>query len=74
MSNNLKFKIGDTIFFLHNKKVLSTIIREIVVHYSVKGKDVKYLCASETNKSSIVMLKIDEQDAFSTKQELLDSL
>jgi hypothetical protein len=73
MSNNLKFKIGNEIFFLHNKKVLTTIVREITIHYSSKGKTVTYLCSKE-DKGSIVMLKIDENDAFATKQELLDSL
>lgn len=77
MKIETKFDEGDTIFFLHNKKVLKSVVQGFKVERLPKnGKDHKteitYLCNSESDQ--LVNLKVSEQDAYASKEQLLKSL
>lgn len=76
MTIETKFNINDKIFFLSNNKSCTSTVRGMKIHVSYCPEeidtDVVYLCNDEANSS--VFLKVDEKDAFPSKEELLKSL
>jgi len=84
MDIKTKFNIGDTIWFLHDNKVIETIIRKARIEISNKAPnaehgevsivlEVIYLCNREDAKATI-NVKVEEQFAFKSKSDLLKSL
>lgn len=76
MTIETKYNMYDDIFFLSNKKACQSKIRgmKITVNSSPIEiiNDIVYLC--NTDSDSNVFIKVSEQDAFKTKEELLKSL
>lgn len=62
----------DKIFFIHERKVIESIVQHIRIEIDEDGVFVLYLCNSESQKN--VNIKVEEQHAFKTKAELLKSL
>lgn len=77
MKIETKFNIYDDIFFLNNnKKVSSMKIRGVKIHVTSNEieivEEVTYLCNNDADAR--VHIKVLEQDAYSSKKELLKSL
>lgn len=73
MKIETKFNIGDTIFFLHENRVLESIIRSIKI--DVKEPDdfnIIYVCNKD--EDSVVGIKVNEGIVFGSKKQLLSSL
>lgn len=75
-----KFKEGDTIWFIHNSKAIETIVKGIKIdrHQSKADpeniiQEITYLCGKNENET-IVLIKVDEKQAYPTKDALLQSL
>jgi hypothetical protein len=77
MKVETKLSIGDNIFFIHEKRVIESVIREIKIEMWVEGKnqktDVLYLCNKDEAESNI-HIKVLAEDAYPSKTELLKSL
>lgn len=79
MEIKVKFKEGDTLWFIHNTKAIETIIRGIkidrrqLVDSDDVVQEITYLC-SKVNKEPRVYLKVDETVAYPTKDALIQSL
>lgn len=76
MTIETKFDEGDTVFFLHNSKVIKSTVQGFKIE-RLPTKDahvttITYLCNSEEGER--VNIKVDEAIAFSTKEKLLKSL
>ena len=83
MDIKTKLNIGDSVFFLHEKKAIECIIRGIKTDTennapnSDKGEvkiatEITYLCNKERDQK--IHVKVEEQYAFKSKAELLKSL
>jgi hypothetical protein len=79
MTIELKFKEGDTIWFILNSKALENIVRGIKIERkqmpisAVIEQEIIYLCAKE-DAGRTVYVKVNEKEAFPTKEALLQSL
>jgi hypothetical protein len=79
MTIELKFKEGDTVWFIHNLKAIETVVRGIKIERrQMKDsaevvQEIIYLC-SRDNKDLIVLIKVNENSAHPTKEALLQSL
>lgn len=79
MTIETKFKETDTIWFIHNSKAFETIVRGIKIdrRQSKESTDIiqeiTYLCSIEGNQT-LVLVKVDEKQAYATKEALLQSL
>lgn len=85
MTIKTKYDVGATIFFLHDNKVIETIIRCIKIdnkQINAEGfvkQEITYLCKADEpdwagNITDRVHLKVLEEHAFPSKEELLKSL
>jgi len=72
MTITTQFNENDTIFFIHNKKCLSSVVRGVKIEILKGHTSVTYLCNNEGDAS--VNIKVDQSDAFETKEALLKSL
>lgn len=77
MTIETRFNEGDKIFFISNKKAIESVVREIKIHRLQNEKDVYhnqvlYLCNKDGN--ALVNIKVEEDDAFASKEDLLKSL
>lgn len=79
MTIETKFKEEDTIWFIHNSKAIETIVKGIKIdrHQSKVApeiiiQEITYLCSKE--KEPIVLIRVDEKQAYPTKEALLQSL
>lgn len=77
MKLETKFNPYDEIFFLHNKKVITSKIRSIKVEIisnppTTIDTEVTYLCSQDADAK--VFIKVDQKDAYETKEKLLKSL
>ncbi len=73
MKIETKFDIDTDICFLHENRLIHTTVREIGVTVNCFNKiEVVYRCNKE--EDGRVFLKVEEERAFKTKKELLDSL
>lgn len=68
-----KYDVGDKIFFISNKKVVDTVIRQININAKKDSYEVIYLCNSEEGEQRI-HIKVAEEDAFISKEVLIQSL
>lgn len=77
MTIETKFKEDDTIYFLRESKVLKNIVRGIKIERTKKGtkyvNEIIYLCGEDENERQ-VYLKVPEEIAFKSKEELIKSL
>lgn len=75
MTIETKFNEKDQIFFLHNGKVVTSIVRGLTVEKQAKytGPVITYLC-NENEAEKQVFIKVLETSAFKSKEELLKSL
>jgi len=79
MTIELKFKEGDTVWFIHNLKAIETVVRGVKIERrQMKDsaeivQEIIYLC-SRDNKDLIVLIKVNENSAYPTKEALLQSL
>lgn len=72
-----KFQENDKVFFLHNSKVIDSIVRGFKIERLPNGLDghntlITYFCAREPELK--VSVKVEEENAFPTKEDLLKSL
>lgn len=77
MKINTKFDLRDRIYFISplsigKVKVLSNIVRGIKIEVKEGETNIIYLCTEE--EDARVYLKVEADNAFSTKEELLASL
>lgn len=72
MKFETKFNQEDEIFFIENKKCCSSIVRGIKIEILPGHTAVTYLCNKDGDAQ--VRIKVDESDAFKTKEALLKSL
>lgn len=72
MKVETKLNVLDKIFFIHEKKVIESIVQHIRIEIDEDGSYILYLCNSEKDKN--VNIKVEEQYAFKSKAELLKSL
>ena len=78
MEIKTKFEVYDKVFFIHNKKVCDSVVKGIKVEVSSSpieiSTSVTYLCNKEPDHKMLVCIKVEEEDAFKSKEELLKSL
>lgn len=74
MKIELQFNEGDKIFFIHDKKCLDSTVRGVKIEILNGKKEVTYLCRKDNDVDKLVHLKVKEEDAFKSKEELLNSL
>lgn len=77
MKIETKFKEGDKIFFISDaKKVVSTTVQGFIIERLPKKDEMRtsiiYLCNSEAGSN--VNLRVNEEMAFVSKDELIQSL
>lgn len=72
MNIETKFNIGDAIYFIGNKKCVASTVRCLEIYVKASSTNVVYLCNKEPNQN--VNIKVDECDAFKSKDELVKSL
>lgn len=70
MEIKTKFNEGDEIFFISpNKKAVSSILRGYKIEILNGERTIICLCAEDVGAG--IHLKVDEKDAYPSKQELL---
>ena len=77
MKIETKFNIGDSIFFIptlsiKKVRIIQSRIQGIKIDILHNERLVTYLCNEEADKQ--INLKVFEEDAFKTKEELLATL
>lgn len=77
MKIETKFKENDRVFFLYNTKVVDSIVNGFKIERLPNGlcghkTTITYLCNKEPDAK--VNIKVDEENAFPSKEELLKSL
>lgn len=72
MKLETKFNAGDTVFYIHDAHVVETIVRGFKIERLDGVTTVTYLCNDDATAK--VHLKVNEDKAYPTKQELLNSL
>ena len=74
MKIEIKANIGDEIFFMHENKVTSSTVIDILINV-IEQKDLySYTTVTKIIYTTKLLPKILEEDAFLSKQELLESL
>lgn len=79
MTIETKFRENDIIWFIHNSKAIETVVRGLKVdRRQLKDstdviQEITYLC-SKDGKETIVLIKVNEDQAYPTKEALLQSL
>lgn len=73
MEIKTKLNIGDEIFFIGSRKIVSSKVQRIKVETFGKKVEITYLC-NEDDTQKQVYLKVDETDAYKSKQELIKTL
>lgn len=77
MQITTRFSEGDKIFFLHNGKAVTTVVRGAIIERRPQNPGVTiviYLCNENEGAGTTVHIKVSETVAFGTKEELLNSL
>lgn len=75
MELKTKFNREDEIWFLANNKAISSFIIGIKIEVWGDGPQIVYNChPDKEDKKPHVYLKVEEERAFASKQELLNSL
>ncbi len=72
MTITTKLDPGSSIFFIHEKKVIESIVRGFTTRTLDDKTEVIYLCSKEGGSN--LHIKVDEKDAYKTKELLLQSL
>lgn len=73
MQIKTKFNEGDTIFFISpNKKAVSSILRGYKIE--ILNGETTIICLCNEDIGAGIHIKVDEKDAYPSKQELLNSL
>lgn len=77
MDINTKFECYEEIWFISNKKAISSKVKDIKIDVkSISGIEIAtnilYVCNEDS--TSNIEIKVSEEDAFKTKEELLKSL
>lgn len=74
MKIETKFNEGDAIFFISDaKKVCKSIVRGIKIEILKGKKTITNLC-SDDKEEKTVFLKVDDTNAFPSKEKLIESL
>lgn len=82
MNIETKFNIGEEIFFLHERAMVKSVVRQIKIDViegnvnvvsPVHGIGITYLCNKDLTEKSIY-LKVEERHAFKSKEDLIASL
>ena len=74
MKIETKANIGDEIFFMHENKVTSSTVIDISINIIGQKNLYKYTTITTIVYNTKRLLKILEENAFLSKQELLESL
>jgi hypothetical protein len=72
MKLETKFNIGNKVFFLAQRKVAESKVKEIKIEVSDNRINIIYICTLQDDH--IVGIKVNEEDAFKSKEILLKSL
>lgn len=76
MNLETKFDVYDKVFFLHNNKMCTSVVKGIKIDITSCpieiATEVTYLCSD--NNDAQVFIKVPEETAYSSKEELLQSL
>lgn len=76
MTIETKFNVYDEIHFIGNKKSTKSIVREIKIEIKSCpieiSTEVVYLCNNEPDAK--VHIRVNEEDAYPSKKELLESI
>ena len=73
MTIETKFNDVDKIFFIHNAKVLDSVVRGFKIERTDGKNTITYLC-NKDNEDKMLRLKVEEENGFPTKEALLQSL
>ena len=73
MKIETKLNENDAVFFISNKKVVDSIVRGVTIERLHKKTTITYLCNKDKGEQRI-HIKVEEEDAFRSKEELLKSL
>lgn len=79
MTIEVKFKEGDTLWFIFDSKAIETVVRGVKIERRQKKdseeveQEIIYLCLRD-NIEHRVFVKVDEKNSFPTKEALLQSL
>lgn len=79
MTIDVKFKEGDTLWFIFDSKAIETVVRGVKIERRQKKdseeveQEIIYLCLRD-NIEHRVFVKVDEKNSFPTKEALLQSL
>ncbi len=73
MTIETKLEVGNKIFFIHDKRIIQSIVRGIKIEVDYMYKQViTYICNKEEDK--MIGVKVEEEFSFKTKEDLLNSL
>ena len=73
MTIETKMNIGSPIFFIHEKRVIESVVRIIKTESDGGGSSVTYLC-SKSPEAINVHIKVDQKDGYPSKEDLIKSL
>jgi len=68
MEIKTKLNIGDSIFFIHQKSVIESVVRGIDIRVSSAGNLITYLC--NKSEDAQVSIKSPEDYSYPTKESL----
>lgn len=74
MEIKTKLDFGDKIFFLHNNKCIESVVRGVKTESYPEETAITYLCSKEEPTPPKLYIKVEEKDAYKTKEALLKSL
>ena len=78
--NYNKFRLNDEVFIIYNNKVVSAKVNEVTINilydcYMDEIRVIKYLLAiGEIGKGNRKFIHYDEENVFSSKEELISSI
>lgn len=72
MKLETKFNIGDTVFYIALKKCHKSTVRKIVIELSETKSEVTYMVSDCAD--SMCRVKVNENDAYKSKDDLINSL
>lgn len=72
MQIETKFKPGDTVYFIHDNKVVEDIVLFLEIVARLDSSEIKYAMTKTSDRMKYI--RFQENEIFATKQELLNSL
>ena len=72
MKIETKYNLGDEVFYIFNKKCKSSIVRGFGITVTENKTEIIYFCSDCSD--SMCRIKVNESDAFKSREDLVNSL